>query len=97
MLPAMTKQRSTRSAGDDDSQVSRPGILQSALEIVDRDGVDGLSMRRLSDEVRRDPTVIYRHVPEQGGWYRWTGRRTLEIACLPTPATEEVCKATAAR
>ena len=63
MLPAMTKQRSTRSAGDDDSQVSGPGILQSALEIVDRDGVGGLSMRRLSDEVRRDPTVIYRYVP----------------------------------
>jgi len=40
-------------------------ILQSALRIVDRDGVDGLSMRRLSDEVGRDPTVIYRHVPNK--------------------------------
>jgi len=67
-LPAMTKQRSARgagSAGDDDSQVSRSGILQSALGIVDRDGVEGLSMRRLSDEVHRDPTVIYRHVPNK--------------------------------
>ena len=33
-----------------------------ALRIVDRDGVDGLSMRRLSEEVGRDPTVLYRHV-----------------------------------
>jgi len=39
--------------------------LQSALEIIDRDGVDGLSMRRLSDEVGRDPTVLYRHVPNK--------------------------------
>ena len=37
-------------------------ILQAALSIVDRAGVEGLSMRRLSDEVRRDPTVLYRHV-----------------------------------
>ena len=78
MLPAMTKQRSSPDAGaagtdaatkasarDDDSQVSRSGILQSALRIVDRDGLDALSMRRLSDEVRRDPTVIYRHVPNK--------------------------------
>jgi len=48
-----------------DGQVSRSLILQSALRIVDRDGVEGLSMRRLSDEVGRDPTVIYRHVPNK--------------------------------
>jgi AcrR family transcriptional regulator len=56
---------STVATVQDDSQVSRSVILQSALKIVDRDGVDGLSMRRLSDEVRRDPTVIYRHVPNK--------------------------------
>ena len=48
-----------------DGPVSRSVILQSALEIIDRDGVDGLSMRRLSDEVGRDPTVLYRHVPNK--------------------------------
>jgi AcrR family transcriptional regulator len=74
MMPAMVKQRTAPGAraaeadvssaptARDDGQVSRSVILQSALRIVDRDGVDGLSMRRLSDEVRRDPTVIYRHV-----------------------------------
>jgi AcrR family transcriptional regulator len=49
----------------EDGQVSRSVILQCALKLVDRDGVDGLSMRRLSDEVGRDPTVIYRHVPNK--------------------------------
>jgi AcrR family transcriptional regulator len=48
-----------------DGRVSRSLILQSALRIIDRDGVDGLSMRRLSDEVGRDPTVLYRHVPNK--------------------------------
>jgi AcrR family transcriptional regulator len=67
----MTKQRAAGPdlpaavTAHDDGQVSRSVILQAALRIVDRDGVDGLSMRRLSDEVRRDPTVIYRRVPNK--------------------------------
>ena len=39
------------------AEVSRPLILRAALTIIDRDGVDGLSMRRLSQAVGRDPTV----------------------------------------
>jgi AcrR family transcriptional regulator len=38
-------------------------ILQTALAIVDSDGVDGLSMRRFSNAVGRDPVRLYRHVP----------------------------------
>ena len=49
----------------DGGGVSRAGILACALTIVDRDGVDGLSMRRLSGLVGRDPAVIYRHVPSK--------------------------------
>ena len=37
-------------------------ILQTALSIVDRDGVNRSSMRRLSDALGRDPVMIYRHV-----------------------------------
>src|SRR5690348_4652862 len=61
----MAKQRtaSTAAAGQTDGPVSRSVILQAALKIIDRDGVDALSMRRLSEEVGRDPTVLYRHVP----------------------------------
>jgi AcrR family transcriptional regulator len=49
-------------AGHFDGPVSRSVILHAALSIIDRDGIDGLSMRRLSEEVGRDPTVLYRHV-----------------------------------
>lgn len=56
---------SATSARRADGPVSRSVILQSALRIIDRDGVEGLSMRRLSDEVGRDPTVLYRHVPNK--------------------------------
>ena len=43
-------------------QVTRRLILEAALTIVDRDGADALSMRRLSEAVGRDPAVLYRHV-----------------------------------
>jgi AcrR family transcriptional regulator len=52
-------------AGRDNGQLNRSMILQAALRIVDRDGVDGLSMRRLSEAVGRDPVMLYRHVPNK--------------------------------
>jgi AcrR family transcriptional regulator len=56
---------SVRAAAENNGQISRSLILQTALGIIDRDGVDGLSMRRLSDAVGRDPTVLYRHLPNK--------------------------------
>jgi len=71
----MTKRRTVADAGaagtrtshanGPTGQVSRSVILHCALRIVDRDGVDGLSMRRLSEQVGRDPTVLYRHIPNK--------------------------------
>jgi AcrR family transcriptional regulator len=70
----MTRQPAGPAAGADDGdpsvaaarrnngQLTRSMILQAALAIVDRDGVDGLSMRRLSDALGRDPVMLYRHV-----------------------------------
>ncbi len=46
-------------------QISRALILREALAIIDRDGADGLSMRRLSKAVGRDPAVLYRHLPNK--------------------------------
>ncbi len=51
--------------GRRDSPVTRAAVLSAALEVIDRDGVDGLSMRRLAEAVGRDPMVIYRHVPNK--------------------------------
>ena len=56
---------SVRVDGEKAGQISRSLILQAALGIIDRDGVQGLSMRRLSEAVGRDPTVLYRHVPNK--------------------------------
>lgn len=60
----MVKQATAPRRGAE-GQINRSAILRSALRLVDRDGVDGLSMRRLSEEVGRDPAVLYRHVPNK--------------------------------
>ncbi|QLY31741.1 TetR/AcrR family transcriptional regulator C-terminal domain-containing protein [Nocardia huaxiensis] len=51
-----------RRADTGNGPVTRAAVLTAALELVDREGVDGLSMRRLAEAVGRDPMVIYRHV-----------------------------------
>ncbi|WP_280258915.1 TetR/AcrR family transcriptional regulator C-terminal domain-containing protein [Nocardia abscessus] len=57
--------RPKRAVGRGDGPVTRASVLTAALEIIDRDGVDALSMRRLAEAVGRDPMVIYRHVPNK--------------------------------
>lgn len=66
-VPDPAADRLGRSVADspENGPVSRLLILRCALELVDHDGVDGLSMRRLSVAVGRDPTVIYRRVPNK--------------------------------
>ena len=44
-----------------DGKVTRELVLATALEIIDRDGADALSMRRLGAALERDPMVLYRH------------------------------------
>ncbi len=51
--------------GHDNGEVTRPRIMAAALNIVDTDGVNALSMRRLAEAVGRDTTVLYRHVPDK--------------------------------
>jgi AcrR family transcriptional regulator len=44
-------------------RITRDVVLAAALELIDRDGVDGLSMRRLARVLGRDPMILYRHAP----------------------------------
>ncbi|MBF6181536.1 TetR/AcrR family transcriptional regulator C-terminal domain-containing protein [Nocardia otitidiscaviarum] len=41
--------------------LTRAAVLTAALEIIDEQGVDELSMRRLGEALGRDPMAIYRH------------------------------------
>jgi AcrR family transcriptional regulator len=44
-----------------DGKITRNVVLAAALELIDRDGADGLSMRRLARALDRDPMIVYRH------------------------------------
>ncbi|MGA3221539.1 MAG: TetR/AcrR family transcriptional regulator C-terminal domain-containing protein [Acidimicrobiales bacterium] len=45
--------------------LTRAVVLSAALGLIDRDGADGLSMRRLARELGRDPMSLYRHAPNK--------------------------------
>ena len=46
--------------------LTREMLTAAALRIVDGDGLDALSMRRLGSELRVDPMAAYRHIPNKG-------------------------------
>jgi AcrR family transcriptional regulator len=45
--------------------LTRPRILERALEMIDRDGIEGLSMRRLAAELDVSAMSLYNHVPNK--------------------------------
>lgn len=65
MTKAATMPRPGARPPTDEEPVSRSMILQRALKILDAEGIEGLSMRRLSEQVGRDPAVLYRHLPNK--------------------------------
>src|SRR6202034_702640 len=48
-----------------EGKITRDVVLAAALEIIDRDGAEGLSMRRLASALNRDPMIIYRNAPNK--------------------------------
>ena len=46
--------------------LTREMLTAAALRIVDGDGLEALSMRRLGSELRVDPMAAYRHIPNKG-------------------------------
>jgi AcrR family transcriptional regulator len=45
--------------------LTREQVLTAALKIIDEDGVDALSMRRLGQALDRNPMAIYRHAADK--------------------------------
>jgi AcrR family transcriptional regulator len=64
----MTTPPAARTADTDDGgggKITRDVILAAALDIIDRDGADRLSMRRLARALDRDPMILYRRAPNK--------------------------------
>jgi TetR/AcrR family transcriptional regulator, tetracycline repressor protein len=59
----MSGQSGRPRSGNERLNVDR--ILEAALGIVDREGIDALSMRRLGRELGVDPMAVYHHLPNK--------------------------------
>ncbi len=65
----MTSPSSGRHAGVSTAvgtgKITRDVVLATALQLIDRDGADALSMRRLGQALGRDPMALYRYAPNK--------------------------------
>ena len=60
-------------------KITREAVLAAALEIIDRDGADALSMRRLARALDRDPMIIYRHAPGKNALLDGVDRKSTRL------------------
>ena len=81
--PARGSSRSVND-GSDGNALTKERILVSALEILDRDGIDGLSMRRLGKALGRDPMTLYRHAPNKAALLDGVAEKVLEQLVVDT-------------
>ena len=61
MNPPLPRPAAGHAAAHRDGKITREAVLAAALDIIDRDGADALSMRRLAHALDRDPMILYRH------------------------------------
>ena len=89
-------------APPDDRQptpLTREIVLSAALDIIDSQGVDGLTMRRLGQALDRDPMALYRYAANKNALLDGVvelvmGQARLDPSdpdwagqCAPSPAT----------
>ena len=61
MTPPQPGRAAGQAATNGSGKITREVVLAAALEIIDRDGADALSMRRLAAALDRDAMIVYRH------------------------------------
>lgn len=66
--------------------LSADRIVESALRLVDRHGLDGLSMRRLGAALRVEAMSLYKHVPNKGALVDLVVERVLAGVAPPPVA-----------
>ncbi|WP_009478326.1 TetR/AcrR family transcriptional regulator C-terminal domain-containing protein [Rhodococcus sp. JVH1] len=76
--------------GSEPAALTRELILSRALGIIDRDGIDGLTMRRLGKALDRDPMTLYRHAPNKAALLDGIAETVLEQLVVDTEDGEWV-------
>jgi Transcriptional regulator len=73
--------------------ITRGVLLHAALEIVDRHGVEHLSMRRLGQALDRDPMSLYRYAPNKAAVLDGLAEVVLDQLSIDTTDTDWVNQA----
>ena len=60
--------------------LSRDAIVDAAIELLDRDGIAGFSMRRLAEALGTGPASLYWHVSGRGQLFEMLVDRLVERA-----------------
>ncbi|APU16078.1 MULTISPECIES: TetR/AcrR family transcriptional regulator [Actinoalloteichus] len=73
--------------------LSRERIIHTALAVIDRDGLDALSMRRLGAELGVDAMAVYYHLPDKAALFDGVVEAVysevdVDAAALPGPWPE---------
>lgn len=63
--------------------LNRERILEAALRLVDRDGLDGLSMRKLAHELGVEAMSLYNHIPNKAAILNGILERVMSEFDLP--------------
>ena len=79
LAPTHRRSRASRTALD------RERIVDAALRIVDADGVDALSLRRLATDLDVTPMAIYWYVADKSELMDRVGERVLDSIEVPPP------------
>jgi AcrR family transcriptional regulator len=72
--------------------LSRERIIEVALHIVDAEGLDGLSMRRLGGELGVDPMMVYRHVADKDALVDLVLERVRSKMVVPQPPPDDLAE-----
>jgi AcrR family transcriptional regulator len=71
-------------------RLDRRQVLEAALAVVDRDGLEALSMRRLGSELGVDPMAIYHHVDGKDRLYDGIAELLWEEVARPEPGDDPI-------
>lgn len=77
-----------RASAADATVLTRQRVLRAALDLLDREGVDALTMRNLAREVGASPMSLYGHVADRQDVL--DGVYELMLQEIPLPVPEEV-------
>jgi AcrR family transcriptional regulator len=85
-MPSTEKAAPTKAAPNRRGTLSRQRILRTALRIVEAEGLEALTMRRLASDLKVGPTAIYWHIPTRDDLLQGVLDISLERVKLELPS-----------